>query len=328
MTAATTRPERLDRATGVLLAQACGDALGVPYEFGTPPEPGEAVMRGGGLANYAPGEWSDDTQMALCIARPAARGVDLTSDAAQDEIAAAFEDWLRQGATDVGIQTRAVLGGAARLEGSAAQRLREAAMGLHLRTGRTAGNGALMRTGIVGLTRLDDRDHTAASARAVAELTHTDPLAGDACVLWSEAVRIAVVDGALDVAGGVDLIPTERREQWRSWIEDADGGRPAAFNPNGFTVPALQAAWAAITSTDAASGDPTHLVAGVHAAVGAGHDTDTVAAIAGALLGARYGAAAVPADWRSQVHGWPGMRADDLVDLALRTAGSDAADGG
>lgn len=56
------------------------------------------------------------------------------------------------------------------------------------------------------------------------------------------------------------------------------------------------------------------------AAVRAGNDTDTVAAIAGALLGARYGASAVPAGWRAQVHGWPGLRADDLVDLARRAA--------
>ncbi len=55
-----------DRAAGVLLGQACGDALGVPYEFRTPPGPGElAEMKGGGLGPYAPGEWSDDTQMAV-----------------------------------------------------------------------------------------------------------------------------------------------------------------------------------------------------------------------------------------------------------------------
>src|SRR6476620_3830311 len=96
-----------DRAAGVLLAQACGDALGVPYEFSRPPA-GEPQMVGGGLGPYAPGEWSDDTQMALCIARVAARG-DLTSAEAMDEVAAAFEAWLRGGASDVGTQTRVVL---------------------------------------------------------------------------------------------------------------------------------------------------------------------------------------------------------------------------
>ena len=44
----------VDRAAGVLLGQACGDALGVPYEMAAPPV-GEAVMKGGGLGPYDPG---------------------------------------------------------------------------------------------------------------------------------------------------------------------------------------------------------------------------------------------------------------------------------
>ena len=58
----------------------------------------------------------------------------------------------------------------------------------------------------------------------------------------------------------------------------------------------------------------------------AGDDTDTVAAIAGALLGAVHGASALPADWLEAVHGWPGLRADDLRDLARRVAERGAAD--
>lgn len=58
----------------------------------------------------------------------------------------------------------------------------------------------------------------------------------------------------------------------------------------------------------------------------AGHDTDTVAAITGALVGARYGVSGLPAAWRRRVHGWPGMRGRDLIELALRTAG-EAVDG-
>ena len=101
-------PAQTDRAAGVLLTQAVGDALGVPYEFATPPA-GEPEMIGGGLGDLKPGEWSDDTQMAICIARVAATGADLTSPTALDAVAAAFEGWLTGGASDVGIQTRAVL---------------------------------------------------------------------------------------------------------------------------------------------------------------------------------------------------------------------------
>ncbi|MEJ7744533.1 MAG: ADP-ribosylglycohydrolase family protein [Nocardioidaceae bacterium] len=56
----------------------------------------------------------------------------------------------------------------------------------------------------------------------------------------------------------------------------------------------------------------TDLQDALHEAIRVGHDTDTVAAIAGGLLGARWDASAVPARWSRQVHGWPGLRARDL----------------
>ncbi|WP_254185532.1 nicotinamide riboside transporter PnuC [Nocardioides panacis] len=318
----------MDRACGVLLGQAAGDALGVPYEFATPPRAGQlAEMTGGGLGDYAPGEWSDDTQMAACIAQVGATGADLTGQAALDQIAENFLRWAAEGATDIGIQTSSVLR-AARTGGAAPHvRLREAAAAYARRNPRSAGNGALMRTSIVGLSALDDRDRTARAARRVAELTHADPLAGDSAVLWSEAVRVAVAHRRLDLAGGLDLLPLERRDTWAKWITDAETSAPATFNPNGFTVSALQAAWAAITQTPVPEDAPErslypcgHLQDALHAAVRIGNDTDTVAAIAGGLLGAYWGQSAVPLSWVRRIHGWPGLRARDLVRLAALTA--------
>ena len=105
---------------------------GVPYEFATPPEPGElARMSGGGLGNDAPGEWSDDTQMAACIAtgerhrcRP-----DRPPTENLDDIADNFLRWQREGATDIGIQTSSVLGTARHGDASASARLATAAVG-------------------------------------------------------------------------------------------------------------------------------------------------------------------------------------------------------
>ncbi|GIG37160.1 ADP-ribosylglycohydrolase family protein [Cellulomonas pakistanensis] len=318
----------LDRASGVLLAQAAGDALGVPYEFAEPPAADDLpVMRGGGLGPYAPGEWSDDTQMSVVVARVAARGGGLRSEAELDEIAAGFEAWRTGGASDVGTQTAAVLAGAGRRAGAPAARLRAAAAELHAATGRTAGNGALMRTGVVGLVALDDRAATAAAARVVAELTHPDPLAGDSCVLWSEAVRLAVVERRLDVHAGLDLLPPERRAAWRGWLDDAASARPVSdLRPNGFTVTALQAAWHAIIRSVPPLPEGVEVPGRVHvplalaAAVRIGGDTDTVAAIAGALLGARYGEDAVPAVWARAVHGWPGLAGRRLGALGRATA--------
>ncbi|MFZ1411239.1 MAG: ADP-ribosylglycohydrolase family protein, partial [Micropruina sp.] len=300
-------PASLDRAAGVLLAAAVGDALGVPYEF-APPFAGDPEMKGGGLGPYAPGEYSDDTQMAACVAEVAATGADLTQPWALDAIADRFIAWIRDGASDVGNSTRAVLRGAEPGPGSAA-RLAASAIWEFASTGLGAGNGALMRTGIVGLCALGDRVQTARAARAVSELTHADPLAADSCILWSEAIRVAVIEGRFDLLGGLDLIEEHRQSQWRAWIDQATGADPASFGPNGFTVTALQAAWAAITSTLGSSRmiAADHLTSALFAAVHAENDTDTVAAIAGALLGARWGASAVPTRYRSQVHGWPGL---------------------
>lgn len=305
-----------DRAAGVLLAQAVGDALGVPYEFGAPP-PGDPEMIGGGLGPYAPGEYSDDTQMTVCVARVAATGAHLADEDSLDAVADGFLGWLAGGASDVGNQTREVLGGVVPGPGSAA-RIRERARALHERTGRSAGNGALMRTAVVGLTSLRDREATADAARAVAALTHHDPLAAESCVLWTEAVRVAVLGGDPDPAAGLDLLPASRRDAWAGWIAEATGAAPASFPNNGFTVTALQAAWAAVSSAGDDDGAAERMRAGLFAAVRAGNDADTVAAIAGGLLGAWLGAAAVPAGWRDAVHGWPGLRAADLEDMALR----------
>lgn len=184
-----------------------------------------------------------------------------------------------------------------------------------------------MRTAVVGVSALEDRGATAASARAVAELTHADPLAGDSCVLWCEAIRVAVTEGRLDVTGGLDLLHSDRRDQWVTWLDEADSRPPESFSPNGFTVTALQAAWAAIRRTVVEHDDPanghfaaSHFEHSLQAAIRIGDDTDTVAAIAGGLLGAYWGVSAIPARWRSVVHGWPGWRARDLVAAASLTA--------
>lgn len=182
-----------------------------------------------------------------------------------------------------------------------------------------------------GVTALDDRELTAANARRVAELTHADPLVLDSCVLHAEAVRRGVLTGEYDLLAGLDLLPEERRGQWVSWLESATRADASTIEANGSTFGALRAAHAAITSAREAfrgrDGEALLVVrAALETAASAGHDTDTVAAITGALLGAVYGVSAIPATWRRRIHGWPGLRARDLVELALRTAGEAPAD--
>ncbi|MBU8817835.1 ADP-ribosylglycohydrolase family protein [Mycolicibacterium goodii] len=305
-----------DRIEGVLLGTATGDALGAPYEFQPARGPELPVEMVGGRP-WEPGEWTDDTDMAIAIAEVAATGADLRNEAAQDAIVARWYEWSLR-AKDVGIQTRSVLSSAARGDDITAARARASSEALHEQTGRTAGNGSLMRTAPVALAYLDNEDALVSAARAISELTHFDSDAGDAAVLWSCAIRHAVLTTELDVRVGLHHLDADRRKLWFDRIEQAESARPSDFANNGWVVAALQAAWSAITTTLklVETSRAQHLRLGLDAAVRCGHDTDTVAAIAGGLLGAAYGASAVPLEWRRVLHGWPGFTARDLVALS------------
>ncbi|MDT5232813.1 MAG: hypothetical protein QOI39_3313 [Mycobacterium sp.] len=180
-----------------------------------------------------------------------------------------------------------------------------------------------MRTAPLGLAYLDDEAALVEAARLVSDLTHADPEAGDACVLWCLAIRHAILTGALDARIGLRHIDADRRDKWASRLDVAEKSEASAFTNNGWVVEALQGAWCAIATTPVPQNDPAqgvfrtdHLRLALDAAVRGGNDTDTVAAIAGGLLGAAYGASAVPAEWRRVLHGWPEMRTRDLVELA------------
>ncbi|MDY1006083.1 ADP-ribosylglycohydrolase family protein [Curtobacterium sp. CFBP9011] len=306
----------LDRAVGAVLGSAAGDALGAGYEFGPPvPEPTPILMQGGGSFGWRPGEWTDDTSMAVPILQAVARGDDPAAEATLDGLVAAWAKWALD-APDVGIQTRQVF---ASLEARTAAASRLAARRVHESTGRSAGNGSLMRTVplVLAYLRGDDgeEERLASAARAVSDLTHHEADAGDACVLWCVAIRHAVLHGELDVLRGLDLLAPAARRTWTERLVAAEHAEPVAFTAtNGWVVSALQAAYAVVRSS-------TSLEDALVRAVRSGNDTDTVAAIAGGLAGALYGAAALPEEWRAVLHGWPELRADDLVAMSEQAGG-------
>lgn len=327
-----------DRSAGVLLGAAVGDALGVPYEFKPRlRDDQQPRMIGGGLGPYAPGEYSDDTQMHTCIAEVAATGRDLRDAEALDAIATNFLGWISGGASDVGSQTRSVLSAARQGRGAPGAVMLEASRRFTATHARSSGNGSLMRTGIVALAYLDDPQAMAEAAATVSELTHADPDCLDACVLWCSGIRTAVLHGTFDgVREGLELLPEDRRRMWAARLDEAEANPPHHFTHNGWVVHALQAAWSAITRTAVPELSPTdgsfpaeHFRLALEAAVRAGTDTDTVAAIAGALLGARWGCSAIPLEWQQAVNGWPHNTAPDLVRLAVLTAqdGQEDSDG-
>ena len=317
-----------DRACGVLVGAACGDALGAGYEFGSAPYQGWPAMIGGGLGGFARGEWTDDTAQTMAIAAVAATGADLRSDDALDAIAGGFADWFSGNPPDVGIQTAQILRQAGHAD---AATMATIATELHERTGRSAGNGSLMRTSPVALAHLDDPAALVEAAMKVSALTHHDPLAGEAAALWCLMIRHAVLAGSfLSAADAVDQLSAfvEPVGDWSAYLDEAETKAPTDFRNNGWAVGALQAAWSAIVHTPEPEVMPCRqLQVALATAIGIGNDTDTVASIAGALLGARWGVSAIPQEWAVQLHGWPGKRVADLVELALHTVAGGAVRG-
>ncbi|BBH18528.1 hypothetical protein Back2_28150 [Nocardioides baekrokdamisoli] len=246
---------QLDRACGALLGTAIGDALGAGYEFGSAPlGPEGPAMIGGGLGNFAPGEWTDDTTMMWCIADVAARGIDLRSDEGLSAIARNFRDWYETRPRDIGIQTSQILGRVG--SDPTAAGMTEAAAELHRRAGRSGGNGSLMRTAPIALPYLDDADAVASAARAVSALTHYEDDAQDACVLWSLAIRHAILMGEFDARVGLRFLTPAQAARWEGLITEAETREPGAFTPNGWVVAAFQAAWSAIVHTLVPDVDP------------------------------------------------------------------------
>lgn len=278
-------------------------------------------MTGVGSIGWAPGEWTDDTSMAIPILTEAALGSDLRHETTLDRIATAWLGWAET-SKDVGVQTSIVFRAATT---NTAAGLTEAAAA-HTRRypDGSSGNGSLMRIAPVVLGYLDDAEGLVAAATALSALTHPHPDVVEACVIWSLGIRHAVLHGDFDgVRLAVATLPADRATLWNDRLDEGERNPPEYFAENGWVVQALQSAWSAITRTAVPARDSTlgeapeyHLARAFEAAVRGGYDTDTVAAIAGGLLAARWGASAVPAGWRDLLNGWPSLAATDLVGLA------------
>jgi ADP-ribosyl-[dinitrogen reductase] hydrolase len=317
---------QVERSAGVLVGQACGEALTLAWrravESGTPAAAETAQPHDLTLT-----EWGRGINISTRIAPITSGGGVLTEQNDRAEMARRIRRFrTHPGAGALGVSSPAELSGR-----QVSKRVR----------GTSVATTALGAAGLAGLTGLDRqklpvedrRGRTADSARAIAQELQEDVfLASEACVLWAEAVRVAVMEGRFDLLGGIDLIPSRRRDLWHELIVEATGADPDYYAPGNEPDSALQMAWAAITSTPVPDHDPDNgsyacehlqhaLRAAANASVAAGPGSGTtVAALAGSLLGARWGLSAVPVDWLRRLHGLPSLRARDLVRLGVLTA--------
>ncbi|GGW53227.1 ADP-ribosylglycohydrolase family protein [Streptomyces griseoloalbus] len=308
-------PRRTERALGAVVGSAVGDALGAPFEFGPEgafsarfPAPGSGgEMCGGG--GWDPGEATDDTQMAVLVAESLLEcgGLELP------DVFRRFQRWAAAEPKDIGLQTEAVLGSGDPWDLAAA---------LHFQCNqRAAGNGALMRAApsavyFAGL----GRDATMDAARRLAALTHGDRAAWEGTAVLHELVRVALAgdDPLAAVAGALRAVHPGHRERYATVLAP-DWHPDLATEFNGAVWPCLGSAVWALRTTD-------RYEDAVRAAIDLGGDTDTVAAVTGALAGAVHGITAVPARWTEALHvplpGFGGrvLRVAELSELAARMA--------
>lgn len=288
--------ELLERFRGALLGLASGDALGTTVEFqapGTFKRLQEIV--GGGPFRLAPGEWTDDTSMALCLAESL---IETRRFDPVDQLER-YTRWFKEAhlssngrVFDVGLTVRAALARFAQH--------RDPFCGSS--DPQTAGNGSLMRLAPVPLHFSNDPQEAIERSGDSSRTTHGAPTAVDACRYMG-----ALIVGALNGVSKKDLLSRRYSPVSRYWEEHpltpeideiACGSfrhrEPPEIAGTGYVVKSLEAAlWAFYHSNS--------FHEGCLLAVNLGDDADTTGAVYGQLSGSYYGEPGIPDSWRRKL---------------------------
>jgi ADP-ribosylglycohydrolase/fructose-1,6-bisphosphatase/inositol monophosphatase family enzyme len=289
----------LSRAQGCLLGQCAGDSLGSLVEFQDAREirarhpDGVLRLEDGGVWNTIAGQPTDDSEMALMLARALVQAGRF-DDAA---VAEAYAHWYASPPFDAGNTTRQALRPAVEAQhrgGDVAAAARQAA------NRDSQANGALMRISPLGIFgHAAEPDQLAQWARADATLTHPHPLCRDASALFAVTIAHAVRSGETPA----NVYAFARRWADAAGIHDGVRESLAAAESAPPEDYVRQMGWVRIALHNAYFQllHAPSLEAGVLDTVMRGGDTDTTGAICGALLGAVHGVAAVPQQWRDRV---------------------------
>ena len=295
-----------DRYRGALIGLAVGDALGTTVEF-KPPGSFAPVrdITGGGPFHLQPGQWTDDTSLALCLAESLIerRGFDPGDQMER------YVRWYRQGhlsstgdCFDIGNATRDAL--------EEFEQTHEPYSGST--SPRSAGNGSLMRLAPVPLFFASDPLQALERSGESSRTTHGAQTCVDACRYMGGLIAGAVRGATKDELLSASFSPVP--SYWQSHpltleiAAVAEGSfkhkEPPEIKGSGFVVKALEAALWAFHKADS-------FEAGALLAVNLGDDADTTGAIYGQLAGAYYGVENIPARWRKII-----ARADLILDFA------------
>ncbi len=261
-------------------------------------------MRAGGP--WQAGEWTDDTALAMCVAAAYGEPSDGFSLGAA---ALAMLRWYESGPKDIGNQTRLALrllqdGCGLDEVGKEVKRLNP--MG--------AGNGSLMRAAPTGLVRHPQDPTLVEESIKLSALTHPDERCTAACATFNVALATLVQEGndpmaalqaAAEAAAGLN-------EEVAELVQAVIEHRPPRYQqmPIGYVLLCLERALLALR-------DANSFEQGLVDVVNQGGDADTNAAVAGALLGARFGYRQIPERWLDALRDRPLI--DKAYALMLRT---------
>ncbi len=282
----------LERYRGSLLGLATGDAVGAALEFRPPGSfTPIADMVGGGPFGLQPGQWTDDTSMALCLAESLVerRGFD-----PRDQMER-YLRWYREGywsstgrCFDIGNTVRQAL--------AQFERTGEPYSGST--DPRSAGNGSMMRLAPAPLFfRADPRRAIEMSGHS-SRTTHGAPAAVDAC-RYLGALLVGAVNGVdKETLLGERYCPVPGYWDERPLVPEIDQiaagsfkrRQPPEIKGAGYVVKSLEAALWAFYHGDS-------FREGCLLAANLGDDADTTGAVYGQLAGAYYGAQGIPSSW-------------------------------
>lgn len=306
----------MNRAEGALLGLACGDALGATAEF---MEPGDfqviSEMIGGGVFHLQPGQWTDDTSMALCLADSLIERLEFDPIDQLNK----YVRWYRQGyrsstgsAFDIGDTTCQALNKFEITGGSYP--------GI---TGRwSAGNGSIMRAAPVPIFFLRAPETELIKYAALSSMTtHAEPVCLEACqfmALWIQrAIRGA---SKTELLNGAEILLIIESNNDRPMHKDlrkviCESYSKSSIDPvsSGYVVDTLRVALWALATTE-------NFEDGMIKTINLGGDADTAGAVYGQLAGAIYGKHKIPLRWRRKVYQMSEITevATILYDLGLR----------
>lgn len=278
-----------NRAEGLILGLACGDALGRPVEFNSAGrinrEHGQLTeMVSGGTHNKPAGTVTDDTELAVCIAQSL---VD-QGDFLPADIADKFVRWYDSNPFDMGTMTAETLrelkrGGKWDVTGRSVWSSRP--------EGKNAGNGSIMRCAPYALAFTDDYSKLQEVSRTSSKITHADPRCSYGCAILNLTLAGLLAQESRPLSSALEELPENVPEELLTALQPIqDGIKPETLQSSGYVIHTLQSGlYHGLTAETPREG--------IVNSINMGHDTDTVGAVTGAVIGARFGADALPSDW-------------------------------